>query len=87
MYIVFAIDLNIFLPCFGLSIVLAHILLGDPTRRPGSPQLWYWHGTVRQGSVRFNLTEEALPPNPFFLSSCTYSMTCTYRYSMLNDYT
>ena len=41
--------------------------------RPGIPKPWYWYGTVRQGSLRFNLTEEALPPTPV-LSSCTYSM-------------
>ena len=27
----------------------------DPACRPSIPQQWYWHGTVRQGSVRFNL--------------------------------
>ena len=47
--------------------------IGDPALRPGIPQPWYWHGTVPQGSDRFNLTEEASPPN-LFLSSCTYSM-------------
>ena len=47
--------------------------IGDPARRPGIPQPWYWNSTVRQGSVRFNLTEEASPPT-LFLSSCTYSM-------------
>ena len=52
---------------FGaLGIVLAHMYsaIGDPARRPGIPQPWYWHGTVRQGSVRFNLSEEATPSSP-----------------------
>ena len=44
---------------------------------PGIPQAWYWHGTVRQGSVRFNLTEEMSPPS-LFLSCCTYSMEPTF---------
>ena len=41
--------------------------------RPGIPKPWYWYGTVRQGSLKFNLMEESLPPT-LFLSSCTYSM-------------
>ena len=35
-----------------------------PARQPGIPQPWYWHGTVRQGSVRVNLSEEATPSSP-----------------------
>ena len=73
--------MNLFLPCFGLSAALYNVhtcaftvtAIGDPALRPGIPQPWYWHGTVPQGSDRFNLTEEASPPN-LFLSSCTYSM-------------
>ena len=30
----------------------------DPACRPNIPQQLYWHGTVRQGSVRFNFTED-----------------------------
>ena len=44
-----------------LGIVLAHIhtyCKRWTSPRPGIPQLWYWHGTVRQGSIRFNLTED-----------------------------
>ena len=70
--------MNLFLPCFGLSALYLHIYstaIGDPARWPGIPQPWYWHGTIRQGSVRFNWTEEASPPTPF-LSSCTFSMDC-----------
>ena len=37
----------------------------DPACRPSIPQQWYWHGTVRQGSVRFNLREEESAPFPF----------------------
>ena len=36
--------------------------IGDPARRPGIPQPWYWHGTVRQGSFRFNLTKDESVP-------------------------
>ena len=32
--------------------------------QPGIPQQWYWHGSVWQGSVRFNLSEEATPSSP-----------------------
>ena len=49
---------------------------GDPALRPGIPQQWYWQGTVRQGSVRFNLREEE-SPSTLFLSCCTYSMVIT----------
>ena len=47
----------------ALGITLAHILkiVTQPVGR-GIPQLWYWHGSVRQGSVRFNLSGDALPP-------------------------
>ena len=38
----------------------------DPACRPRIPQQRYWQGTVRQGSVRFNLTE-------------VESATCLYR--------
>ena len=51
----------------------AYTAIGDPARRLGIPQLWYWHGTVQQGSVRFNLREEESPPT-LFLSCCTFSM-------------
>ena len=45
----------------------------DPACRPGIPHQWYWHGTLRQGSVRFNLREEA-SLSPLFPSRCTYSL-------------
>ena len=45
----------------------------DQVCRPGIPQLWYWHSTVRQGSVRFNLTEDK-------------SATCLFRFPILPYY-
>ena len=39
----------------------------DPARRPSIPQ-------VRQGSVRFNSSEEEPPPSPFPFLLYTYSM-------------
>ena len=50
----------------------AYTETGDPARRPGIPQPWHWHSTVRQGSVRFNL-KEALPLS-LFPSRCIYSL-------------
>ena len=47
----------------------AYTLTGDPARRPGIPQQRYWHGTVWQGSVRFNLIEDVSAPS-LFPSSC-----------------
>ena len=38
---------------------------GEPACRPGIPQLWYWHGTIQHGSVRFNLIEDASVPSIF----------------------
>ena len=55
----------------ALGIVLAR---GDPARQPGIPQPWYWHGTVRQGSVRFNLSEEAPPSSPYSSLDVLYSV-------------
>ena len=49
---------------FGIVHTIAYTAIGDPARRPGIPQPLYWHGTVRQGSVRFNLSEEATPSSP-----------------------
>ena len=37
------------------------------TTNPGITQSWYWHATVRQGSIRFNLTEETSPPTLYLL--------------------
>ena len=52
-------------PVFGSQhCTRAYTAIGDPARQPGIPQPWYWHGTVRQGSVRFNLSEEATPSSP-----------------------
>ena len=56
----------------------AYTAIGDPARRPGIPQQLYWHGTVRQGSVRFNLSKEASSP-PLFLSRCTYSLVHLFK--------
>ena len=36
----------------------AYTETADPAWRPSIPQQRYWHSTVRQGSVRFNLTED-----------------------------
>ena len=50
---------------WALGFVLTHIctVTGDPARRPGIPQPWHWHCTVWQGSVRFNLLEDASAPS------------------------
>ena len=42
----------------GIALVHAYTAIDDLARRPGIPQLWYWNGTVWQGSVRLNLTDE-----------------------------
>ena len=55
----------------GRHCIRAYTAIGDPAHQPGIPQPWYWHGTVRQGSVRFNLSEEVTPSFP---SRCTYSL-------------
>ena len=63
MYFVFTIELNLLLPCFGLSALYLRIYWNSwpsPPRRPSIPQ-------VRQGSVRFNSNEEEPPPLPFSL--------------------
>ena len=47
MLIVFTIEFNLFLPCFGLSTLYctcAYTEKGDPTRWPGITQQWYQHG-------------------------------------------
>ena len=49
-------------PVYSRHCTCACTETGDPAHQPSIPQPWYWHGTVRQGSVRFNLTEEASPP-------------------------
>ena len=49
------------------------LFLQKVTKPAGLASLNPGTGTVRQGSVRFNLTEEVSPPT-HFLSSCTYSM-------------
>ena len=59
-------ELNLLLPCFGLSALYsrkywnkqksANTETADPAC--GITQQWYWHGTVWQGLVRFNLTED-----------------------------
>ena len=70
-------------PCFMGSrhCTCAYTAIGDPARRPGIPQAWYWHGTIWQGSVRFNLMEEVSPPS-LFLSCCTYSMIGCHQYPL-----
>ena len=51
---------------WALGIVLSHILqqLTQPAGQAYLNHAWYWHGTVRQGSVRFNLRERCLGPLP-----------------------
>ena len=54
-----------FCPVFGSRhCTRAYTAIGDPARWSGIPQPWYWHGTVRQGSFRFNLSEEVTPSSP-----------------------
>ena len=36
---------------FGIVLEHAYTAIGDPARRPGFPQPWYWHGTVRRGQL------------------------------------
>ena len=57
-----------------LGIVITHTAIGDPARQPGIPQPWFLHGTVRQGSVRFNLSEEAPPSSPYSSLDVLYSV-------------
>ena len=51
----------------------------------------YWHGAVWQGSLRFNLMEDVLPPT-LFLSCCNYSMTehiyftCTFLFCLFTSH-
>ena len=72
MYFVFTIELNLLLSCFGLSALYStYIETVDPARRPSIPQ-------VRQGSVRFNSSEEEPPPSPFPFLLYTYSMLLMY---------
>ena len=54
-------ELNLLLSCFGLSALHSRIYWNSGPSLPAYsvPQQWYWHGTVRQGTVRFNLTEDA----------------------------
>ena len=55
---------------WALGIVLcAYTETVDPACWPGIPQQWYWHGTVGQGSVMFNLSEDELA-TCLFLSCC-----------------
>ena len=66
----------------ALGDVLAHIRhtctdTGDPAC---IPQLWYWHGTVRQGSVMFNLSEEATPSSPLDVHTLCRSVTNIYSW-------
>ena len=63
------IELNLLLPCFGLShCTCAYTETVDPAHRPSIPQ-------VRQGSVRLNLREEE-PPPPIFPSCCILILCC-----------
>ena len=58
---VFAWELNLFLSCFGLSALYSRIYWNSwpcSLSAYSIPQQGYWQGTVRQGSVRFNLTED-----------------------------
>ena len=49
---------------WALGIVLAHKCnaKGDPARRPGIPQPWYWHSTARQWKVQLDKRHVGPPP-------------------------
>ena len=69
---VFTLELNLFLPCFGLSALYSRIY--EYCNRWPSPPAWHPSTVVlAQGSVRFNLREEVTPPS-LYLSCCTFSM-------------
>ena len=57
-YLVFTWELNLLLPCFWLAALHSRIYVLKQLAQPAGLQQWYWHGTVRQGSVRFNLIED-----------------------------
>ena len=71
------VELNLSCPVLGSRhctyCTCAYKAVGDPARRPGIPQPWYWHGIVQQGSLRFNEAEDEWA-TCLFLSCCTYSM-------------
>ena len=69
-YLVFTWELNLLLPCFWLAALHSRIYVLKQLAQPAGLQQWYWHGTVRQGSVRFNLIEDA-------------SATCLFQYSYI----
>ena len=56
---------------WALGIVLTHIVhqVTQPAGLTSLNRGTEWHGTVRQGSVRSNLIEDALAPS-LFPSSC-----------------
>ena len=60
-----AFELNLFLPCFGLSTLYSRI--GDPARRPGFPQQLY---SVQYGSGK--LGRDAPPPCSHLAVLCMY---------------
>ena len=60
------------------------LFLQKVTKPAGLASLNPGTGTVRQGSVRFNLTEEVSPPT-HFLSSCTYSMVYLIKFETLEN--
>ena len=43
----------------------AYTVTVDPACRPSNPQQWYWHSTVRQGSVRYNTERRSVGYLPF----------------------
>ena len=64
---------------WALGIVLcAYTETVDPTCRPGIPQQLYWHGTLWQGSVRFNLSEDE-SATCLFRSCCIIYLCRTYK--------
>ena len=82
MLIVFTLELNLLLPCFGLSALYSGIYCNrwpsPPAWHPSTVVLaWYCTAGVR---YRFNLMEEAAPPF-LLLSCCTYSMTSTVQHT------
>ena len=77
MYFVFAIEPFAAL-FWALGIVLvqcAYTETVDPACQPSIPQQWYWHGTVPQGSVWFNLRVK--------MSATCFSYLAIYYLSML----
>ena len=76
-------ELNLLLSCFGLSALYSRIYRNSWTcPLAWHPQQRYWHDTVGQGSVSFNLREEASAPSLYPSCCIIYKylwleLTCT----------